>query len=277
MKKVLFATTALVASAGIAAADGHTSISFSGAAGAGLYDDGAGQSVYNYIDLDVDMVGETDNGVEFGASFNIRSGDKVDFGDDEYDGALSNFSFGSVYISGEFGTLTFDRDGIDNLFNDDFSHDMSYEYSINDITATVTWDVDDSATAGDHYSVQILYDNDTFLGRFEIDDTSEFELFASYAITPELTAGIEYDSNGEVITLHGDYDTDMFSVGFNYNTNDQWDLGASFTTAGFTIGGEIDEADAWTVRGEYAVGAGLDAQMYYNSDQTYAVGVVMSF
>lgn len=63
MKKILFATTALVASAGVAAAD----VSFSGYARMGAADNGTVNGLYTRIRLQIDMSTEADNGLTFGA------------------------------------------------------------------------------------------------------------------------------------------------------------------------------------------------------------------
>lgn len=64
MKKILFATTALVATAGVAAAD----VSFSGYGRFGALENYAGVSgIYTRIRLQIDMSTEADNGLTFGA------------------------------------------------------------------------------------------------------------------------------------------------------------------------------------------------------------------
>lgn len=64
MKKILFATTALVATAGVAAAD----VSFSGYGRFGALDNFANQTgIYTRLRLQVDMTTEADNGLTFGA------------------------------------------------------------------------------------------------------------------------------------------------------------------------------------------------------------------
>ncbi|MBL3585176.1 porin [Rhodovulum sulfidophilum] len=111
MKKVLFATTALVASAGFAAAD----ITFSGNAEMGIVGggkDAPGVSTYkgngndsttefnNDFTLTVVGSGQTDSGLSFGIS--------VDFSTDAEPDANGNVSLDNeaVFISGDFGTLT---------------------------------------------------------------------------------------------------------------------------------------------------------------------------
>jgi len=70
MKKILFATTALVATASVAAAD----VSFSGYGRFGALDNFAGVTgVYTRIRLQIDMSTEADNGLEFGARLRYQS------------------------------------------------------------------------------------------------------------------------------------------------------------------------------------------------------------
>ena len=128
MKKLLIASTALVATAGMASAD----ITISGSAAAGIHsglDSGASaDGVYSQAGVDFSMSGATDNGIAFSASVNIDAGTEVDTADFELDGVDANaVSFGSLSMTGAFGTLTFDDGGIDNLYNGDFTAaDVSY-------------------------------------------------------------------------------------------------------------------------------------------------------
>ena len=86
MKKVLFATTALVATAGVAAADvtfggyGRFGVIYSSAAGANgiaqtFGDDGTGDSsvdITSRFRLQIDATAESDAGVTFGARVRIE-------------------------------------------------------------------------------------------------------------------------------------------------------------------------------------------------------------
>ena len=95
MKKVLFATTALVASAGVASAD----ISLNGEASMAITDSGvAAQQARIVTDIDFGISGSvaTDAGITFGASLDI----------DAANGGAGTVSDDEVYMSGEFGTIT---------------------------------------------------------------------------------------------------------------------------------------------------------------------------
>ncbi len=97
MKTILLTTTALVAFAGAAAADGHTSVSFSGGASA----------EYNSIggfntdaDLDATMSADLDNGLTVSTSISIAT--------DNY--AETATTAGSITLSSDTASLTFGED-----------------------------------------------------------------------------------------------------------------------------------------------------------------------
>ena len=100
MKNILFATTALVATAGIASAD----VSLSGWAEIGVNDNGNGDmQFFQDIDVTFSMSGETDGGLSFGGSVDL-----------DENGAFDTNTHGgsSINVSGGFGTITMgDTDG----------------------------------------------------------------------------------------------------------------------------------------------------------------------
>ncbi|MCR9067877.1 MAG: porin [Rhodobacteraceae bacterium] len=107
----LFATTALVASAGVASAQG---ITFDGAAEMGYSGGGAGieEGFHQTFDLGINFSGETDNGLTFGADIDLEDAlDEAVAGRDTADTVNTNPDF-RVFISGAFGNLTMgDTDG----------------------------------------------------------------------------------------------------------------------------------------------------------------------
>jgi len=90
MKKVLFATTALVFSAGFAAAE----VSLSGDGRMGVVYNGDDWNFSSRARVIFTLSGQTDGGLEFGGSFKAHES-----------GAAENGSAGSVYISGAFGKI----------------------------------------------------------------------------------------------------------------------------------------------------------------------------
>lgn len=101
MKKLLIASTALVATAGMAAAD----ISMSGYAEIGMTDNGGAVGMEMHSDMDVTfkLSGTSDNGLTFGASIDL---------DEVSGGIASTGGPHAIHVSGAFGTLTMgDTDG----------------------------------------------------------------------------------------------------------------------------------------------------------------------
>ena len=101
MKKLLIASTALVATAGMAAAD----ITMSGYAEIGMRDAGGavGMEMHSDMDIGFKLSGASDNGLTFGASIDL---------DEVSGGIASTGGPHAVHVSGAFGTLTMgDTDG----------------------------------------------------------------------------------------------------------------------------------------------------------------------
>ena len=106
MKKVLFSTTALVLSAGVASAAAHTDgVKVGGKAGIWLFDGRGVDDVQVNYDLDIEFSasGQTDSGLEFGLDFLIID-DTTNTPAPGTEGFQLDDS--EVYVSGEFGKIT---------------------------------------------------------------------------------------------------------------------------------------------------------------------------
>lgn len=111
MKKVLLASTALVAFAGAASAD----VAISGFGEIGIYEPntsatgaGSGAQLFTDVDVTFTMTGETDGGVAFGATVDLDESNAADGAtNDNMDDGGATF-----FVSGGFGTVTVgDTDG----------------------------------------------------------------------------------------------------------------------------------------------------------------------
>ena len=310
MKKVLFATTALVASAGFAAAE----VSLSGSAEIGIIDSGAGSAEF-HSDMDVtfSLSGETDNGLTFGATIDLDEA-----GDDGAAGALAdgidanptrtNNGFAveehSVFISGGFGTVTMgDTDGAfdwamqevnlvgGSIADDETAHAgfsgnggfdgdndgqiLRYDYSFGAFAIAASVELEDTGTvngAGDDiYALGFKYDAD----------------FGGIAVG----FGLGYADDGTNDLLGLSIDADFgngFVAGLNYTDNDtgadHTAIGVGYTMDALSIGvnyGEFDGgADGFGLAVNYDLG-GAVVQFGYgdssNGTDTYSLGVAMSF
>ena len=290
MKKILLASAASFAFAGAAAAD----ITFSGSANVGfgeLNDDSTGGALngatgaqmYQNISLTTTMSGETDTGLAFGASITFRNGDDIDLdaGDLDYDGDLSTASFGNVFISGDWGKLTFDRNGLDNLWNDDFSHDIQYDYSFDAFSFSLTYDIDGSGDS-EEWSAKIAYAADAFSASLATDNSGEYDITLGYQITSEIKVSLTNESDTGENTLKGVYDDGTFNASLAISdTDSEWDLGLGYTANGIAIAanyGDQDTGDeSWDLSASYDLGGGLTVKALANESDAYYVGLAMSF
>ncbi len=103
MKKVLIATTALVMTAGVAAAESHIGVKVSGSARMGVTYNGSDAEFSSRVRIVFTASGETDGGLSFGAETRADqfSGNNATLGS----GGTSNGD-STVYIKGAFGKLT---------------------------------------------------------------------------------------------------------------------------------------------------------------------------
>jgi outer membrane protein OmpU len=157
LESSIFATTALVLSAGVAAAD----VTLSGAANATLIDKGtAGSDTYlqTAVELDITFSGETDNGLAFGASMDIDAtdgGTGLGNGDPEVfiSGAFGRLDFGAIaHAADKVGLADVGENGIgvddaiEGLRNGTEA-DVAYTYSIDGLSFTVSTVIGVAATA----------------------------------------------------------------------------------------------------------------------------------
>jgi outer membrane protein OmpU len=276
MKKVLLTTTALVMTAGVAAAE----VSFSGTAGIAFVDDNGkslpgrdGMFVESYYDLDVAVSGTADNGMTMSAGFDMGAGNKIDYDDDD-ELELQGVDVGDADVTVSYlgWTLAVDQDGIDNLFDDDQAEDMSLSGSIGGLSVAVTSDLEHS-----HNSYKLGYTLGdlalTFTGTNNDDGVS-----ADDKLDGGSASGISATYKMGDLTLSGamsdeSVDTeDDTSVGFSYKMDtltfsyttikpgkdadfgDEWDAKVAYAAGAIKASIAIDEADATTMIAEYNLG-----------------------
>ena len=205
MKKVLFATTALVASAGIASAQG---VELSGSAEMGIVGgDGIETQFWSDIDVKFTLSGETDNGLTFGATIDLDEVGDAGPGGDPI-GATGPGEEHSVFLSGNFGTITMgDTDG-------------AFDWALRDLD--IIADINDSNTAHAGFSGNAGLDG-TYDGQIARYDYS-FGDFA-FAVSAEL------DDTGvgdPVFGIGGKYSGDLggvtLGVGLGYQTDGTFDI-----------------------------------------------------
>ena len=292
MKNLLIATTALVATAGVAAAD----VSLSGAANFGVINTGgaADTVMYNNVSVTAAMSGETDGGLTFGASLTMRSGDDVDLDVGDITiaaAALSATSLGNIYVSGDFGKLTFDANGIDNAHNDDFSHDVMYTGTFGALAVTATANIEGGVTAdGEDYSLKLVYAANGLTLTAATDDGGEYDVTAAYAINDMLTASVNFDSNGG--TVAGDdetivkvaYANDGITAALSIKdgvVGNEWAVALGYAANGLAVNLAVDDGGSEDLSASYDLGGGMSVLAGANEgaagDRAWFIGSKMSF
>jgi hypothetical protein len=268
MKKVLLTTTALVMTAGVAAAD----VSFSGEAGIAFVDDNGasdatrtGMFVASHYDLNVAVSASADNGLTMSAGFDMGSGEKIDYDDDdalEVQGAAVGDA--DVAVSYNGWTLTVDQNGIDNLFDDSQAEDMSIAGSIGGLSVAVATDLENSTNSyklgyslGDIALTLTGTNNDDAGG-----DASGISVsYPMGALTLSASVSDESDDGEDDTTIGLTYAMDAITVsytsitpGSNGSMGDEWDAKISYSTGAMTASIALDEADATTMIANYDLG-----------------------
>jgi len=311
MNKILLATTALVATAGFAAAD----VTLSGSAEMGLADSGNGVEFFHDLDVRFTLSGETDGGLTFGATIDLDEIVATDGGVVQDKGTDIPTDNGphAVFISGGFGTLTLgDTDGamdwamtevaIGSSIADDHtvhagyngnskmdgSSDgqiLRYDNTFGDFGVAVSAELDDDdSNSGDTYGLGVKYnaalgglDLGLGLGYQKNDDHAAVGLSVATTFANGLQAIINYsDLDGVAAT---DNDSHM-GLGLGYTS------GALTVSANYgeyeTVGG--DKADGFGVAVNYDLG-GAAVQFGYGDGtkadgtekDTWSLGLAMSF
>jgi outer membrane protein OmpU len=310
MKKLLIATTALVATAGMASAD----ITITGAANAGYYsnlgnDDAVAtavaevpavagnvgtaaaavsaetysdEGIYSNAGIVATMTGATDGGLTFSASVDAEAGTEIDQGDFILDGAANGtFGFGAVSVSGAFGTLTFDDAGIDNLYDDDLTAaDVKYATSIGGMSLTIAADAQQS---DDGLSISAGYTAGAMAFTLATSDSAagtSASLGLTYAVTDAITLTGKTDQAGgaeSVQTVGVSTTLGGVSVAASSANDSTWDVDLGYTVGGIALTYGTDESDSWDASASYALGGGASFKAGMNDEDSAYAGVSFAF
>lgn len=288
MKKILFATTALVATAGVAAAD----VSVSGRAAFGLRHNGVTSTTVltNNFDLYFSGTTETDGGVALSATFEM-----------EGLGNTGNYTKGTAVtsttvFSASAGGLTFSYGNTDGAFDKamvevhriaGIGYELSGGTSFIDNNdggqiARIDYAMGDFAVALSYAG----FDKSTGIGAKYSTDMGSAKL--------TLGAGYESQTGDDYWGLSAKADFGAFSVAAGYadsknNTvfNGTWNISAQYSANGLTVGANYLDSktantDGYTVFGSYNLGGGASLFAQYGerangTTKTGSLGVAFSF
>jgi len=298
MKNVLFATTALVLTAGVASAE----VTISGKAEAGVVsvvkDSKAGlaldnngdkakaaadiMEVYSGIDIDITASGATDSGISISTTVDMGAGFIADVADKEVDSQGTTLGVPTIAITSGATTVSLANQGIDDLYDDGQNGDIGIATSFGDATVAITYDTDAennkptmSYALGYSMSGVAL----SIVGT-DSDGTGESAMVISGTYSMgDMTIGLESDNKGNaatVNTLSVSYVAGPATVSVSVDDNDDWDASIAYSAGAASFNFSTDESDAWEADVAYDLG-GATAFAATDSTDTMIAGINFAF
>ena len=312
MKKVLLTTTALVMTAGVAAAE----VSMSGTTQVGVSKttttagvDGR-NTLTTHIDFNVAVSGASDNGITMSAGFGYDAGNQIDTGDYHLDGD-ENSTDGTGWATaapsltiGYAGyTITADGSGVADYYNGDKNAgEIGIAGSMGDVAFGVTSSIGAAAGASQSsYSLSYTMGDITasIVGSDDADDdnvdATKATLTYKMGDTTFTLANDDKDGAASNVTSVG-FSTKMDAITIAYtaksvetvansSVGDDWDASISYSAGALTASYGTDEDSVSKISASYDLGGGanLFAVMRSgtnsaNEDQGFqAVGINFAF
>jgi outer membrane protein OmpU len=285
MKNVLFATTALVLTAGVASAE----VTFSGAAGAGVFQDtnhvnanGVAApvddlKVWSGIDLDVAASATTDSGMTISVSEDFGGGSLADYNDDyavEYQ--TSDFDTPTIVITAGSVTVSMEDNAIDHLDDDAVAGDVSIATSIGDASIAVVLDVDQSSGTDFSWSAGYTMAGVTLSASGQDDSNN---LGASYTMG-NITVGVSTDDDGAgTRTNEGtvSYTAGAVTLSAAADDQDAWSVDVSYQAGAMSAAFGTDNNEEWDANVSYDLGGGVSLNAATNHAEYVAAGINFTF
>jgi outer membrane protein OmpU len=310
MKKLLLASTAIVATAGMAAAD----ITMSGYAEIGMRDAGGavGMEMHSDMDIGFKLSGASDNGLTFGASIDL---------DEVSGGIASTGGPHAVHVSGAFGTLTMgDTDGaldkanaevaaLTTIADDHSTHAgynggagldsgdiLRYDTTYGGFGLSASIGQSDVAVANDvmGYGVTTSIGSVAVSAAYQADNTQDITAVSAKTSLGGLTITANYSEATMAATAKVDAVTAAFTVGSGTtnskyveavtavaainNSYEHTGLGLAYTVNGVNLHanfGQYDyddgsQADGYGIAANYSLGGGATVMVGYGSGNARA-------
>jgi len=238
MKNILLTTTALVAFAGAAAADGHTSVSFAGEASV-EYNSDAGYSTA--AEMTATGSATLDNGLTASTSLTV-------------DAVAGTISAGSISLSSGTASLTFGTELDGAVFTA-----VGDDYAIGD-------DGEEGVAEGLVASVTMGETTLTVSAPSTIE-TADVEVGVTTSAAG-WSLGFGLANDAYAMTAAGT--AGGADIGFGMSSDSEWDVSVAYPVGAVTVSASTDEAEAWTVGAAYAAD-GVSAGFELNADESWEV------
>jgi len=287
MKNILFATTALVLTAGVASAE----VTFSGKAEAGVIDTkNKAALVYSGIDINVGASVTTENGVTVSATTDMGAGSIADVADKEVDAQDDDMTAPEVKVSMNGVTVELQSEGVDDYYDGDLDN---YDVGVTGAMAGLTFGVaieTEKAAGGSDYSIKAGYAAGPVSVSIASNEGTETltKISASYTMGA-ITATVTNDNKGaqaSINTVKVAYAQDGVSASISFaddknhvsNSGNKasWDVAVGYTAGAMGINFSTNESDAWEADVSYDLG-GATAFAATDSNETMMAGINFTF
>jgi len=275
MKNVLFATTALVLTAGVASAE----VTFSGTAAAGVVqaNGAADMRVFNGMDINISATATSDSGVTLTVADDIGGGETVDWNDDYAIDAQNNLiGQPSVTVAAGGVTVVFDNNEVDHLDSDAVAGDVSVSTSMGDATVAVVLDVDQSSGTDFSWSAGYTMSGVTLSASGQDDSNN---IGASYTMG-NITVGVSTDDDGAGTRTNEatvSYTAGAVTLSAAADDQDAWSVDLAYTAGAMSAAFGTDNNDEWDANVSYDLGGGVSMFGSTNHDEFMAAGINFAF
>jgi len=294
MKRILLSSAAIVAFAGAAAADGHSSIDFSGSATLGYNDapEGDHNGFYSDINLDVSLSATLDNGLTVTATADV----------DELDAADAAAGGVTLKIASETASLTYgdvnnaahgtwksvgamDADG---FYEQDGEIVLRSDLTLGGVTVAIAQEID-SASLGNisnlNAAISGSFGSVNAIAAFQEGDATRDEIFGIRAGTTVggVDVALGYASNettgADSTGISFGYTVGPVALAASYVSegagDDNWDVSATYAEGATRVKVYTDESDDYGLEASYDVGNGLVVYAGYDNgdDASYIGGI----
>jgi outer membrane protein OmpU len=293
MKKVLFATTAIVMTAGAAAAEvnlkGFAEMGYTGASGGttGMWQD---------VEVNFSASGQTDGGISWSAQIdldetNVAAGDdsgttvgisgafgNLTMGDTDgaFDWALQEAAFGPGDLTdASTGFVGFDGNtGLDGRYDGQI---LRYDNTVGSLSYAVSWSNDDTHNAAGTAQGDDVFGLGLKTAVSGVNVGIGYQGTSTAAGVDTTITGISMDTtfNGMRIgfsthetSTDNLVDARNVTAGIGYSING-WDLGASYGSTDDAAGVAGDTLDGYAVNAGYSLGGGASFLAAYGTGDTH--------
>ena len=295
MKRILLTTTSLVLAAGVAQAD----VSFSGKGEVGVSKTATKteMAVHTGYDLNVAVSGSSDNGVTYAIGFDFGGGSLTDYNDDYELDPQNNASDGNpaVTIGYAGATFVFDKDGVDDLYDDGNHGDVSVSATLGGLSFAVVAETDsgeqlvtdadsvDRSSNSTSFSVSGASDALTWsVVSTDADPTDEAaqKVTVGYTLSDALGLTFKHDTKGaadSINTVTATYTMGALTLTAAADDNNDNDLTVAYTAGALSASATVNEASFWKMNGTYDLGNGAQAFVSMDDSEWTAIGMSFAF